>query len=52
MKQISTPAIDELGRILLPKEIRTMLGLEHGDKVAVCLTDDNTIILQSAKDSE
>ena len=46
MKQFSTPAIDEQGRILLPKELRTMLELVHGDKVAVCLTSDNTIILQ------
>ena len=42
-----TYQIDELGRITLPKELRTKLHWETSDKLAVYHTD-NLLILKSA----
>ena len=35
--------IDDLGRIVIPKEIRRTLGLREGDPMEVCVEDDAVI---------
>ena len=52
MKQTKTCTIDEMGRILIPKELRDMLGAEIGDKVDMYYVDGNTAILQLSKCSD
>ena len=42
--------IDELGRIVLPKNIRIPMGIETGDAVEI-FTDGNRIILQKFQSS-
>ena len=37
--------VDELGRIVLPKELRTILGIDVKDAIEI-FTDDDKIILQ------
>lgn len=37
--------VDELGRIVLPKELRTILGINEKDSIEI-FTDNDKIILQ------
>lgn len=37
--------VDELGRVVIPKEIRTMLGIEIKDKMEIYM-DGNAVILK------
>lgn len=37
--------VDELGRIVVPKELRRTLGIENGDSVEI-FTEDDRIILR------
>ena len=37
--------VDELGRIVLPKELRTILGINERDSIEI-FTDNDMIILQ------
>ncbi len=37
--------VDELGRIVLPKELRTVLGINEKDSIEI-FTDNDKIILQ------
>lgn len=43
-----TRRIDELGRIVIPKEIRQNLGIREGEKLAINLRDDNIILTKEA----
>lgn len=36
--------IDDLGRISLPKEFRTYLGIKHQEPVEICLEEDCIVI--------
>ena len=38
--------IDDLGRVLLPSDVRKKLGWKIGDTVSMCQLDANTLILQ------
>lgn len=38
--------IDELGRIVIPKEIRRVYGLNTGDSMEIFIGDNGQIILQ------
>jgi len=49
MKQTKTCTIDDMGRLLVPKELRDMMGIEIGDKVDMYYIDGNTAILQLSK---
>ena len=49
MEKYSARAIDELGRFVLHSEIRKALDWNTGDKVAVYVVDENTVILQKAE---
>ena len=42
--------IDDLGRIVLPKDIRTPMGIESGDALEI-FTDGERIILQKFQSS-
>ena len=44
---LATSKVDELGRVVIPVEIRNVLGCQAKDKLAVYLTG-NIIILKSA----
>lgn len=50
MKLIAERKIDELGRIVIPSEIRQKLGIENLSAVAI-YEDDEKIILQKSKPS-
>lgn len=41
--------IDDLGRIVIPKEIRRQLRLHEGDPLEICISDNNEIILSKYK---
>ncbi len=41
--------IDELGRIVLPKEIRSMLNLQGGDELEI-KADGNVIVLKRGEE--
>lgn len=38
--------IDQLGRVVLPKELRQTLSIETGDSLAIFVNDDDEIILK------
>ena len=38
--------IDDLGRIVIPKEIRKTMGIKKGDPLAIYTDDDGVIILK------
>lgn len=39
--------IDDLGRIVIPKEIRNSLGINAGDKLNIALQDNQIIITKA-----
>lgn len=45
-------AIDDLGRIVIPKEIRRSIGLHENDKVDILTTGDGDIILRKVVDNK
>ena len=49
MERISTRQIDELGRIVLPNELRAKYGWEAKDTLSLYCVDSNTIMLQLAE---
>ena len=50
MKEVGVFTIDEMGRILIPAELRSMLGWEIGDKISMHYTDAGKAVLQSVID--
>ena len=38
--------IDQLGRVVLPKELRQTLSIDKGDSLAIYVTDNDEIILK------
>ena len=40
--------IDDLGRVVVPKEIRRTLRIREGDPLQIILTDENTCELNNA----
>ena len=52
MERYNSRAVDELGRIVLPSEIRKDLDWGTGSKLAIYLVDENTVILQKVEGSE
>ena len=49
MEKLSSRTIDELGRIVLPSELRKEPGWDTDDKVAVYYVNETTVILQVPK---
>jgi len=49
MEKLSSRTIDELGRIVLPSELRKEPGWDTGDKVAAYYVNETTLILQVPK---
>lgn len=45
-------AIDPLGRVTLPKEFRTALGVDCGDVVEICHTDDGILLRKTTIEME
>ena len=41
--------IDELGRVVIPKEIRKNLKVNEGDPIEIFIDDNNHIILRSTQ---
>jgi len=50
MERLSSHKIDELGRIVLPSELRKMRAWDAGKKVSVYYVNDTTVILQVPKE--
>ena len=46
MERMGSRTIDELGRILLPNELRAKYGWDAGDTLALYYVDNNTLMLQ------
>ena len=46
MERFSSRTIDELGRVVLPSELRKNAGWGEGSTVSIYHADKNTIILQ------
>ena len=46
----TTATVDELGRIVLRKEIRTELDIKESDVLNLCVVDDKIIIKKSVPD--
>lgn len=44
--------LDWLGRIAIPKDIRENIKLQEGDKVEICLRQDNTILITKVNEDE
>jgi transcriptional pleiotropic regulator of transition state genes len=42
--------IDELGRIVLPSELRKVLGMQHGDELSISV-DGDLVILEKRQDA-
>jgi len=49
MERLSSRKIDELGRIVLPSELRKQPAWDTGKKVSVYYVNDTTVILQVPK---
>ena len=49
MEKTKICKIDNLGRILIPKEFRDMLGIEARDEIEVYSVDGDTAVLQLTK---
>lgn len=45
-------AIDDLGRVVIPTEIRRSIGLHENDKVDISTTTDGSIILRKVVDDK
>ena len=43
--------IDDLGRVVIPKEIRRKLGIEHEDYLEI-FTDDDCVIFKKVKNQD
>ena len=48
MELAAVRTIDELGRIIVPKEIRQAKGWSEGSKIAI-YTHDDTVVLELCK---
>lgn len=48
MKVITTRKIDELGRVVLPIELRTSLDIQSGDEIDICTNEKGTIVIHKA----
>lgn len=44
--------VDDLGRIVIPIEVRRRLGIGHGTKLAVSVGDDGSIVLRPAEGTQ
>lgn len=44
--------VDDLGRILLPKEIRRVLKIHTGDSLEISLNSENNIVINKYKEPE
>ena len=50
MTFMRTVPLDDLGRMVLPAEVRAKLGLHEGRKLDVYYTEDNTVVLHVSKE--
>lgn len=49
MERLGTRKIDELGRVVLPSELRAKFGWGEKDSLAMYYVDDNTLMIQLAE---
>ncbi|MGB9662341.1 MAG: AbrB/MazE/SpoVT family DNA-binding domain-containing protein [Moorellaceae bacterium] len=47
-KKIFTPRMGPKGQMTLPKEIRTALEIEEGDRILLRIEDDGKVVLERA----
>lgn len=48
MKVLATRKVDELGRIILPAEIRSSYEIKTGEKINICVDESGTVVLQKS----
>lgn len=44
--------IDDLGRIVIPKELRRSLGIQEGDALEIVATDNNGVFIQKCGEAD
>lgn len=44
--------VDDLGRIVIPKDVRKMLGIEEGQPMEMFIDSENNLILKKYKPKE
>ena len=47
---IDTRVLDDLGRVVIPKEARQLLGLSEGTRVKILVEDDKRIVFEATED--
>jgi len=50
MREFGKRAVDRLGRVVLPLEVRRLVGLEEADSVEVCVDNEKRIVLVKSED--
>ncbi|MCL2620388.1 MAG: AbrB/MazE/SpoVT family DNA-binding domain-containing protein [Defluviitaleaceae bacterium] len=48
---IDTRVLDDLGRVVIPKEARQLLGLSEGTRVKILVEDDKRIVFEATEDA-
>ena len=51
MKLIATRRMDEIGRIVLPMEVRRRLQIEPDNALDICVDDNGKIVIQKSEPS-
>ena len=52
MREFGKRAVDALGRVVLPAEVRRLIGLAETDSVRVCVNNKKQIVLVKCEDEE
>ncbi len=48
MKVLATRKVDELGRIILPAEVRSNYDIKPGEKIDICVDESETVVLRKS----
>ena len=51
-KEMLNIRVDDLGRIVIPKDVRKMLGIEEGQPMEMFVDNENNLILKKYKPGE
>ena len=51
-KEMLNIRVDDIGRIVIPKDVRKMLGIEEGQPMEMFIDNENNLILKKYKTEE
>lgn len=51
-KEMLNIRVDDIGRIVIPKDVRKMLGIEEGQPMEMFVDSENNLILKKYKPEE